>query len=135
MAFYFQKPYAPEIEQLLRQYYQSLSEKDRRRFAAVEAIRLGHGGPRYIAPVLGCDPTHRAPHSGYARVCPAPDGQGVAWGRLATARRPIPPCEPPDPRVSRGGEPDFEYRYQEERGFGNALSGWEGLLPAGNPSV
>src|SRR6266516_107118 len=56
MAFYFQKPYDPAIEHQLRQYYQSLSEKDRRRFAAVEAIKLGHGGIRYIAQVLGCDP-------------------------------------------------------------------------------
>jgi hypothetical protein len=56
MAFYFQKTYRPEIEQLLRQYSQSLSEKDRRRFAALEAIKLGHGGTRYIAKVLGCDP-------------------------------------------------------------------------------
>ena len=56
MALYFQKTYRPEIEQLLRQYYQSLSEKDRRRFAALEAIKLGHGGIRYIAKVLGCDP-------------------------------------------------------------------------------
>jgi transposase len=56
MAFDFQKPYAPDIEQLLRQYYQSLSEKDRRRFAAVEALTLGHGGTTYIANILGCDP-------------------------------------------------------------------------------
>ena len=56
MAFYFQKTYRPEIEQLLRQYYQSLSEKDRRRLAALEAIKRGHGGTRYIAKVLGCDP-------------------------------------------------------------------------------
>jgi len=56
MAFDFQKTYRPEIEQLLRQYYQSLSEKDRRRFAALEAVKLGHGGTRYIAKVLGCDP-------------------------------------------------------------------------------
>src|SRR5712691_10131930 len=56
MAFYFQKTYSPEIEQLLRQYYQSLSEKDRRRFAALEAIKLGHGGIRYMSKVLGCDP-------------------------------------------------------------------------------
>jgi hypothetical protein len=56
MAFSFQKPYDLAIEQQLRQYYQSLSEKDRRRFAAVEAIKLGHGGIRYIAQVLGCDP-------------------------------------------------------------------------------
>jgi len=56
MAFYFQKTYSPEIEQLLCQYSQSLSEKDRRRCAALEAIKLGHGGTRYIAKVLGCDP-------------------------------------------------------------------------------
>jgi len=56
MAFSFQKTYSPDIEQLLRQYYQSLSEKDRRRFAALEAIQLGHGGIRYIAKVLACDP-------------------------------------------------------------------------------
>jgi hypothetical protein len=56
MAFYFQKSYRPEIEQLLHQYYQSLSEKDRRRFAALEAIQLGHGGIRYMSKVLGCDP-------------------------------------------------------------------------------
>jgi hypothetical protein len=56
MAFYFQKTYRPEIERLLCQYYQSLSEKDRRRFAALEALKLGHGGIRYIAKVLGCDP-------------------------------------------------------------------------------
>ena len=56
MAFSFQKTYSPDIEQLLRQYAQSLSEKDRRRFAALEAIKLGHGGIRYIAKVLECDP-------------------------------------------------------------------------------
>ena len=56
MAFSFQKTYSPDIEQLLRQYYQSLSEKDRRRFAALEAIPLGHGGIRSIAKVLACDP-------------------------------------------------------------------------------
>ena len=56
MAFAFRKTYSPEIERLLCQYYQSLSEKDRRRFAALEAIKLGHGGTRYIAKMLGCDP-------------------------------------------------------------------------------
>ena len=54
--FSLQKPSPPAIEQLLRQDYQSLSEKDRRRFAAVEAIKLGHGGLCSIANVLGCDP-------------------------------------------------------------------------------
>jgi hypothetical protein len=48
MAFYFQKTYRPAIEQLLRQYYQSLSEKDRRRFAALEAIKLVQ---RFVSPL------------------------------------------------------------------------------------
>lgn len=37
-----------------RQFFESLSEKDRRRFAAVEAERLGHGGIRRAAEELGC---------------------------------------------------------------------------------
>ena len=56
MAFYFQKPSRPAIAQLLRQYSQSLSEKDRRRFAALAALTLGHGGSRSLAKVLGCAP-------------------------------------------------------------------------------
>ncbi len=56
MAFYLQKTYRPQIAPLLRQDSQSLSDKGRRRFAALEAITLGHGGPRSIAKVLGCDP-------------------------------------------------------------------------------
>jgi hypothetical protein len=35
--------------------YQSLSEKDRRRYAAVEASKLGHGGIRFIASLFECD--------------------------------------------------------------------------------
>src|SRR2546426_12129310 len=56
LVFSFQKTYPPASEQLLRQYSQSLSEKARRRFTAVEAIKLGHGGIRSIANVLGGDP-------------------------------------------------------------------------------
>jgi hypothetical protein len=40
----------------ISRFYQSLNERDRRRYAAVEAVRLGHGGVEYIARVLGCDP-------------------------------------------------------------------------------
>ena len=36
--------------------YRSLREKDRRRYAAVEAAKLGHGGVEYIATLLNCDP-------------------------------------------------------------------------------
>lgn len=54
MAFVFQERYEPHVEQRMRGFWQTLSEKDRRRFAALEATRLGHGGIEYIAEVLGC---------------------------------------------------------------------------------
>ncbi len=48
-------PYSPETEKAMRNFYRSLSEKDRRRYAAVEAQKLGHGGKVYIQKVLGCN--------------------------------------------------------------------------------
>jgi hypothetical protein len=38
----------------MQKFYNTLSEKDQRRFAAFEAQRLGHGGITYIAELLGC---------------------------------------------------------------------------------
>jgi hypothetical protein len=49
------KAYAHEIEAQMRNFYVSLSEKDRRRYAAIEATKLGHGGITYICSVLQCD--------------------------------------------------------------------------------
>ena len=49
-------PYSPEIEHSMRMFHDSLSEKDRRRYAAIEAAKLGHGGTEYISTLLGCDP-------------------------------------------------------------------------------
>jgi hypothetical protein len=54
MAFVFQRRYEPQVEERMRSFWETLSEKDRRRFAALEAIRLGHGGIEYVAEVLGC---------------------------------------------------------------------------------
>ena len=48
--------YAPEIERVMKRLYDSLGEKDRRRYAAVEAAKLGHGGVEYVARLLSCDP-------------------------------------------------------------------------------
>jgi len=48
------EPYPLEIEETIRRFYNSLNEKDRRRFAGFEALRLGHGGRSYVARVLGC---------------------------------------------------------------------------------
>jgi hypothetical protein len=49
------RKYESQIEDQMRLIYQSLSEKDRRRYAAIEAAKLGHGGVTYIAGVFGCD--------------------------------------------------------------------------------
>src|SRR3954470_16409740 len=49
-------PYPRDVEQAMRAFYRSLRENDRRRYAAVEAAKLGHGGVEYISHVLGVDP-------------------------------------------------------------------------------
>jgi hypothetical protein len=41
-------------EKRMRDFAQTLSEKDSRRFAAIEAAQRGYGGIVYIAGVLGC---------------------------------------------------------------------------------
>jgi len=48
------EPYRAEVEETMRRYYNSLNEKDRRRFAGFEALQFGAGGRSYIASVLGC---------------------------------------------------------------------------------
>lgn len=48
-------PYLPEVEAQMQNFYRSLSEKDRRRYAAIEASKLGRGGVAYIRQVLQCD--------------------------------------------------------------------------------
>jgi len=47
--------YSPEVEARMRRLYESLSEKDRRRYAAIEAAKLGRGGQTYIVRLFGCD--------------------------------------------------------------------------------
>jgi hypothetical protein len=48
--------YPKEVVRMMKHFFDSLSEKDRRRYAAVEAIKLGHGGIEYVARILRCDP-------------------------------------------------------------------------------
>ena len=49
------QPYTAGILSHMKAFHDSLSEKDRRRYAAVEAEKLGHGGREYVARILGCD--------------------------------------------------------------------------------
>ena len=48
--------YPSEIEQKMQRFFATLSEKDRRRYAAIEASKLSHGGIDYIGKLLTIDP-------------------------------------------------------------------------------
>src|SRR5260221_5457843 len=53
MAIGLTKPWGAAVEKNVRDFYATLSEKDRRRFAAVQARQLGHGGVRAMAEGFG----------------------------------------------------------------------------------
>jgi hypothetical protein len=65
------QPYSQEIERAMKKYYATLSEKDRRRYAAVEALKLGQGGQVYVARLLGCH--ERTVHNGITELAEMPD--------------------------------------------------------------
>ena len=48
--------YTADVERRMKWFYRSLSEKDRRRYAAIEAEKLGYGGVEYVSRLLECDP-------------------------------------------------------------------------------
>ena len=47
--------YSADAERAMVIFFGSLREKDRRRYAAVEAAKLGPGGLSYLARLLGID--------------------------------------------------------------------------------
>ncbi len=47
--------YSSEVTAPMRKFYQSLSEKERQRYAAIEAPKLGNGGISYISQILTAD--------------------------------------------------------------------------------
>jgi hypothetical protein len=46
--------YSSSLESEMKKLYNSLSEKDKRRYAAIEAQKLGWGGISYIMQLFGC---------------------------------------------------------------------------------
>ncbi len=48
--------YDPALEVRMQRLFASLSEKDRRRYAGIEAAKLGRGGIDYIARLFALDP-------------------------------------------------------------------------------
>lgn len=75
--------YTEAIEEVMHKFYETLSEKDRRRYAGVEAQKLGHGGITYIAKVLGC--AQGTISTGIRELEEMPEGSGY------------------DPRIRRAG--------------------------------
>lgn len=51
------QPYSETTEQLIKRFFNTLGEKERRRYAAIEAQKLGYGGVSYVAELLGCSRT------------------------------------------------------------------------------
>ena len=47
-------PYPVDIENYIKDTYSKLSEKERRTYAAIEALKLPRGGKAYIVGLLGC---------------------------------------------------------------------------------
>lgn len=85
--------YTAEIEEKMKRFFDWLSEKERRRYAAVEAAKLEHGGVEYIARVLTCDPnTIRQGRRDLAEAEDAARGrirkQGVVARRAPSPSRP-----------------------------------------------
>lgn len=50
------KKYTVEIEEDMKLVYKRLNERDKRRFAAAEVNKLGHGGKKYISNLLKINP-------------------------------------------------------------------------------
>lgn len=48
--------YDKGVELKMRRLFLMLSEKDRRRYAGIEAAKLGHGGIEYISGLFDMDP-------------------------------------------------------------------------------
>src|SRR5206468_12722117 len=65
-------PYPTEVEKAMQVMYHSLRENDRRRYAAIEVAKLGHGGTDYIAALLDCDPQDHPPRSERPGTTPGP---------------------------------------------------------------
>ena len=63
--------YEPEIEEPMKALYRSLRENDRRRYAAIEAAKLGTGGVEYISRLFACDP--KTIRAGRAELAELPD--------------------------------------------------------------
>ena len=73
------------VEKQMRGLFETLSEKDQRRFAAFQARQLGHGGIAYVAEVLGC--STRTINRGMGELDQLPDDPAAGRVRRPGAGR------------------------------------------------
>src|SRR5687768_16050881 len=104
MAVALTKPWDAAVEKNMRDFYQTLSEKDRRRFAAVQARQFGHGGVRYTAEVLGC--SRRTIERGFAELDDLPHDPAAGQVRRPGAGRKKKSCPTPPRTESEVGVGD-----------------------------
>lgn len=48
------KTYSKLLKKQMKDFYERLNEREKRRYAAIEATRYGHGGQTYISKILDC---------------------------------------------------------------------------------
>jgi DDE family transposase len=85
MAFIFTKSWDAAIAKNVRDFYDTLSEKEQRRFAAVQARQLGYGSVKYIAKLLGC--SRRTIERGLAELDKLPNDPAAGQVRRPGAGR------------------------------------------------
>jgi len=71
MGFSFKNRLDESTEERIRAFFTTLSEKDRRRFAALESQRFGHGGIAYVVRLLDC--SRRTVERGIAELTVLPE--------------------------------------------------------------
>ncbi len=85
MAFVFSKRLDAAVEKNMQDFYGTLSEKERRRFAAVQSRQFGHGGVTYIAEILAC--SRRTIERGLAELDDLPNDPAAGQVRRPGAGR------------------------------------------------
>jgi hypothetical protein len=79
--------YDARVEARMKRLFGTLSEKDRRRYAAVEADKLGYGGTEYIGSLFAMDP--KTIRQGLADLdAPEDSSSGGIRKKGADAKRP-----------------------------------------------
>lgn len=48
--------YSSDVEKIMKNYFKTLNEKERRIYAATEVMKLGYGGTKYISELLSINP-------------------------------------------------------------------------------